>query len=531
MALSLVMWLLFRRGTTWLSAPDLWALIAAFWLVNVSFVLAIVSKLNLRLQEPSMTLAQMIWATLSTFLFAYFVSEGRHLLLMIYLLAMTFGSFRLDIAQHLLVAVTALGSYAVVIACSALRHPDAIDLPAELLNWVVFFVVLVGFSVVGGEANRLRAALVRGNRDLRQARDAAAIAFVAKSRFLASTSHELRTPLNVMLGATDIVDSAVLEPHQRDALSRARYASKHLLSLINTMIDLSRIDSGVLELRVQAMNLSDELDALQAMMESITLASGVELTLDKKELSPSAVMGDATRLQEVLLHLLKFAIGTSREVRLRARTQRDSETVSFSVSRVGVSTAQGMSNATATASTDPVHDSFSVDLCEKLIELMGGTLLKSSESNAPTPFEFELPMPQAPATTPVAVRAKTTARRKMLIVDDSVDNRMLLQAYLKDEPWDLHFAQDGLFAVAEAQDQCFDLILMDIRMPRMNGHDATRTIRQIELERPDRAPAKILAITADDSVNDRQRSLEAGCDEHVIKPLSKTTLKQILARI
>ena len=191
--LSFVLWLLFMRGVTSLTADELSTLLAAFWAVNLGFALTIVSNLNLRLQDPSMTLLQMIWATLSTFIFAYFVNEGRHLILMIYLLAMTFGSFRLNVTQHLLVAVTALASYAGVIACSLNNHPDTVNLPAEVLNWVVFFAVLVGFSVVGGEANRLRTALVRGNRELRQARDEAAIAFEAKSRFLASTSHELPT--------------------------------------------------------------------------------------------------------------------------------------------------------------------------------------------------------------------------------------------------------------------------------------------------------------------------------------------------
>ena len=100
-AMSLVISLLFIRGTTWLNAPGLWLLMAIFWAVNLSFVLAILSNLNLRLKDPGMTLAQMIWATVSTFVLLYFVNEGRHLLLMIYLLAMTFGTFRLDTAQHL----------------------------------------------------------------------------------------------------------------------------------------------------------------------------------------------------------------------------------------------------------------------------------------------------------------------------------------------------------------------------------------------------------------------------------------------
>lgn len=190
--LSLVMVLLFMRGSAWIEAGALSALLLVFWLVNLGIVLVIATNLNLRLKEPSMTLVQMMWATISTFTMACFVGEGRHLLLMIYLLAMTFGSFRLNTAQHFLIAITAVTSYAVVIICNALFSPNPIDSTTEAINWSVFLLVLVGLSLVGGEAGRLRAELVRRNRELRAAHESTALAYEAKSRFLASTRHELR---------------------------------------------------------------------------------------------------------------------------------------------------------------------------------------------------------------------------------------------------------------------------------------------------------------------------------------------------
>jgi signal transduction histidine kinase/ActR/RegA family two-component response regulator len=528
-AMSLVLSLLFIRGTTWLNASGLWVLMAIFWAVNLSFVLAIRSNLNLRLKDPGMTLAQMMWATVSTFVLLYFVSEGRHLLLMIYLLAMTFGAFRLDTAQHLLVALTAAAGYGIAIASTARLHPGAVDLTMEFLSWVVFVLVLMGFSVLGGETSRLHAALVRRNRELREARDASEIAFQAKARFLASTSHELRTPLNAMLGATDVVDSAALQPEQHDALKRARYAGKHLLSLINTMIDLSRIESGALELRAQPMNLRDELDSLQAMMLPEAASRGIELTLDAHGLSGTQVIGDAMRIQEVLIHLLKLTIGAAsvREVCLRAEKLTDSELVRFSVSASGATSDLDLPDTGAHSDDNPPTGSFSLDLCKRLIALMDGTLITSGPTGQNARYEFNLDMPRAqvlPSDSPTA-----RGRRKILIVDDSIDNRMLLQAFLENQPWELHFAENGLVAITQVEQQSFDLILMDIQMPRMNGIDATRFIREMEHERPDRAPAKILAITADDSVDGHQRSLDAGCDGHLVKPVSKKSLLQILA--
>jgi len=528
-AMSLVILLLFIRGTTWLNAPGMWVLMAIFWAVNLSFVLAILSNLNLRLKDPSMTLAQMMWATISTFVLLYFVSEGRHLLLMIYLLAMTFGAFRLDTAQHLLVALTAASCYGIAIASTARLHPGAVDLSTELLTWVVFVLVLTGFSILGGEISRLRAALARGNRELREARDASEIAFQAKARFLASTSHELRTPLNAMLGATDVVDSAALQPEQHEALNRARYAGKHLLSLINTMIDLSRIESGALELRAEPMNLCDELGSLRAMMLPEATSRGIELTLDTQSLSGTQVIGDAMRIQQVLIHLLKLAIGATsvREVCLRAEELAGSEFIWFSVSTSGATSDVDLPDTGAHGDDNPLAGSFSLDLCERLIALMDGTLITSGPGGQNARYEFKLDMPRAqvlPSDSPTA-----RGRRKILIVDDSIDNRMLLQAFLENQPWELHFAEDGLVAITRVEQQSFDLILMDIQMPRMNGIDATRFIREMERERPDRVPAKILALTADDSVDSHQRSLDAGCDGHLVKPVSKKSLLQILA--
>ncbi|MFT5446501.1 MAG: phosphoglycerate-specific signal transduction histidine kinase [Gammaproteobacteria bacterium] len=128
---------------------------------------------------------------------------------------------------------------------------------------------------------------------------------------MASTSHELHTPLNTMLGATDIVDSTTLESEQRDAPVQVRSAGKHLMSLVNTMIDLSRIETGALQIHTHPINLNDELDTLHAIMLPDAQMRRVELTLNKGASPATLVMGDAIRLQEVLLHLLKVMICTA----------------------------------------------------------------------------------------------------------------------------------------------------------------------------------------------------------------------------
>ncbi|MFT5446502.1 MAG: CheY-like chemotaxis protein [Gammaproteobacteria bacterium] len=118
----------------------------------------------------------------------------------------------------------------------------------------------------------------------------------------------------------------------------------------------------------------------------------------------------------------------------------------------------------------------------------------------------------------------------LLIVDDSTDNQLLLQAFLRNQPLELHFAEDGVEAVEAAKPRAFDLILMDMYMPRMNGIEATETIRKIEAGDTERTAARILAMTADDSITCHNRSLAAGCDEHLVKPVSKKNLLQALDR-
>lgn len=525
--LSLVLVLLFSRGSTWLSTQELWSLLLAFWLVNLAIVLAIATGLNLRLKEPSMTMVQMMWATLSTFTMACFVSDGRHLLLMIYLLTMTFGSFRLNTAQHLLIAVTALASYAVAIVCNELFSPIPISITNEFVNWFVFLFVLIGFSLVGGETGRLRAELVHRNRELRAAHKSTAVAHEAKSRFLASTSHELRTPLNTMLGATDIVDNAALESEQRDALVRARSAGKHLLSLVNTMIDVSRIETGALQIHTQPIKLNDELDTLHAMMLPDAQIRGVELTLDKDASAATPVMGDAIRLQEVLLHLIKLMIRSAsvRQVCVRVVQSASDQAVQFVVDGSAFRTHQSES----AVGGDAMFENFNLDLCQTLVTLMDGSPIESVVSTNSIRFKFELPMPPAPVQ-PSILPVQNPPQRSVLIVDDSIDNQLLLQAFLRNQPLELHFAEDGVEAVEAAKQRAFDLILMDMHMPRMNGIEATETIRKIEAEDTERAAARIFAITADDDIASHNRSLAAGCDEHLVKPVSKKNLLQALER-
>jgi len=534
-ALTVVLVLLFLRGSVRLDGSEFALLNALFWMVNFSFLLAIRTGVNLRLRDPSMTLAQMLWATLSTFVLLYFVDEARHLVLMVYLLAMMFGAFRLGVAQYLLVTVTALVFYALVIVALDRLHPQVIDVRAELVNWLVFFVVMVGFSLLGSETSRLREVLQRRNDELAQARDAAAIADQAKSRFLSSTSHELRTPLNAILGACEIIDASRLPALERDALIGVRHAGHHLLFLVNSMIDLAKLESGALELRTAPMSLADELRNVRDMMVPLAHARGIGFALSVDAALEPQVQGDAMRLNEVLVHLLNNAIKFTGEGEVSLSAQADPAVgarVLFCVADTGnglePQRLARMSRALAgEAQAEKAGIGLGLALCRQLVALMGGSLEVASSPGAGTRFSFALPLPQAAARVPPAPDAGSGGPR-VLVVDDSRDNRLLLRVFLKGEVAALDEAQDGAQGVAMFRDHAYDVVLMDMHMPVMGGIEATRAIRELEALRGD-SHALILALTADDSVDDRHRSAAAGCDDHLIKPVSKQALLGAIA--
>lgn len=534
-ALTVVMLLLFLHGAVRLDTAAFLALHALFWAINLAFLAVIRANLNLRLRDPGMTLAQMLWATLSTFVLLYFVDEARHLVLMVYLLAMMFGAFRLDLSQYLVVTVTALVLYAVVIAALDRWHPKVIDHRVEFINWLVFFVVMVGFSLLGGETSRLRVALQRRNDELSQARDAAAIADQAKSRFLASTSHELRTPLNAILGACEIVDSSRLQTIEREALTGARHAGHHLLFLVNSMIDLSKLESGSLESRTAPIDLVDALENARDMMAPLAKSRGIGFTLAVDAGVPRHVHGDAMRLNEVLVHLLNNAIKFTREGEVGVTAQPDpagGARVLFSVTDTGEGLAPQrlakLSRALAgEEQAQGAGSGLGLALCRQLVALMGGVLSVASTEGAGTRFSFALPLPAAAHASAPPPPAADTAGARVLVVDDSADNRLLLRAFLNKAVALLDEAEDGAQGVAMFRERDYDLVLMDMHMPVMGGIEATRAMRAWEAQRGG-APASILALTADDSIDDRRRSTAAGCDDHLVKPVSK---KKLLAAI
>jgi PAS domain S-box-containing protein len=393
--------------------------------------------------------------------------------------------------------------------------------------------------------------------ELRAARDLAESANRAKSEFLANMSHEMRTPLNSIIGGTEYLDSSGLSEEQQRCLKMIHHAGDSLLVLINDLIDLSRIEAGQLEINVRPFNLQQTLERVIQMVEQGTERKRLRLSLNCAASMPQVVKGDQIRLQQVLVNLVANAVkftesgGSVSITTFSSPAGKDQIVVTFVITDTGIGIDQNK--------LEMIFDSFSqadtsitrrfggsglgLAISRKLVEAMGGTMQVESVPGAGSSFSFTVPFLSTSAepeesgktatteTGLVTVTAQDVASggfKRVLLVDDSLENRELMRLLLSSYSMELFEADNGQEAVDLFTARSFDLIFMDIQMPVMDGYTATRMIRHQE-ERLHRKRTAIIALTAHAYESDIQKCLGAGCDGHIAKPFKKQTLMDCLA--
>jgi PAS domain S-box-containing protein len=411
---------------------------------------------------------------------------------------------------------------------------------------------LCGFSNVTRDVTERR----RAQEQLEEQRRGAEQANQAKSGFLAAMSHEIRTPMNAILGMTDLLWETELNEEQRHFVEIFRMAGANLMDLINNILDLSKIESGRLELERTEFNLETVVTGVVELLSPKAREKGIVV---RWELAPDAtrrLLGDAARLRQILVNLvgnaIKFTALGEVAISVGHREGGPPGELSFTVSDTGV----GIPPEKLKAIFDPFTQGDSsianryggtglgLAICRRLVESMDGVLYVMSEPGRGSSFHFTARFDPArfdpAADSQPAVRADTgvtpaaparIAARKLLIAEDSPDNQFLIQAYLKHQPYTLAFVADGKAAVNKCVNQWakqstegpFDAILMDVKMPVMDGLTATRAIREME-QKGGRRPVPILALTANAEREDIEAGRLAGCTAHLSKPVSKAAL-------
>ena len=369
--------------------------------------------------------------------------------------------------------------------------------------------------------------------EARQARQAAEAANIAKSQFLANISHELRTPMNAILGMVDLALPKQVDPAATDFLKTARDSADLLLALLNDLLDSAKIEAGKLEIESAPFSLHRILDQTAQVLSVRASERGIVFSCRVSSEVPDALVGDQVRLRQVLLNLagngIKFTESGEVTVSVRVESQ-EAETVclEFAVQDTGIGIPHSdldnifrpFTQADSSTTRRFGGTGLGLAICSSLVRMMGGRIWVESEPGHGSTFYFTVRMPLAkelPAE-PAArdVLASATSPLRILLVEDNPANQKFAAYVLGERGHTVEIAGDGQQGLSMAQQNHYDVILMDVQMPGMDGLEATAAIRAREGQEK-RTP--IIAMTAHAMKGDRERCLAADMDDYLSKPI------------
>lgn len=367
----------------------------------------------------------------------------------------------------------------------------------------------------------------------------------AKSEFLAMMSHEIRTPMNGVLGTIGLLQNTELSKHQYKLVTTARESAEHLLTLINDILDFSKLEAGRIDLEKIDFDLAHLVESAISMMNPRAVMKGLRMSSQMSDATPRFLKGDPGRLRQILFNLagnaIKFTTKGEVKIIVDSQPQEDGRhRISIKVRDTGIGIAPDkikhlfgrFSQADSSIARRFGGTGLGLAISKQLVELMGGRIGVDSAEGEGSTFWFELPLAEGqPVETEAPVQADgpaTLRSLRILVAEDNQVNQMVIGMMLRQLGHQVDVVINGIEACEQVQKGPYDLVLMDMQMPEMDGMTATRTIRKLPHAS---ATIPIIALTANAMEGDRERYIAAGMDDYVAKPISLPQLITAMNRV